>query len=154
MARDLSRHRRMEKIKPLVMALKTWLEEKLAHVSPIFYTSCGGPWHELLILLVPRGRWRENVVPRLCAIFDEFGRIAALCAHQHAEIAMYFRRKTSAGRAYLQIVESRRRRPSASAGDRDAGTLRGSAGERPAGTAVAFGRAVRGQGHGAERGCR
>jgi hypothetical protein len=32
----------------------------------------------------------------------------ALCAHQHAEFAMYFRRKTSAGRAYLQIVESRR----------------------------------------------
>ena len=36
------------------------------------------------------------------------GRITALCAHQHAGLAMYFRRKTSAGRAYLQIVESRR----------------------------------------------
>jgi hypothetical protein len=31
-----------------------------------------------------------------------------LCAHQNAEPRMYFRRKTSAGRAYLQIVESRR----------------------------------------------
>ena len=39
---------------------------------------------------------------------DIFGRITALCAHQHAGLAMYFRRKTSAGRAYLQIVESRR----------------------------------------------
>ena len=35
-------------------------------------------------------------------------RITALCAHQHAGSAVYFRRKTSAGRAYLQIVESRR----------------------------------------------
>ena len=35
-------------------------------------------------------------------------RITALCAHQNAELAMYFLRKTSAGRAYLQIVESRR----------------------------------------------
>jgi hypothetical protein len=31
-----------------------------------------------------------------------------LCAHQRTEQGMYFRRKTSAGRAYLQIVESRR----------------------------------------------
>jgi hypothetical protein len=30
-----------------------------------------------------------------------------LCAHQYLESRMYFRRKTSAGRAYLQIVESR-----------------------------------------------
>ena len=66
---------------------------------------------------------------------------------------MYFRRKTAAGRAYLQIVASRR------TGDQvrqqviaTLGTLRGSAGERPAGTAVALGRAVCGQGHGAERG--
>ena len=35
-------------------------------------------------------------------------RTATLCAHQRVESAMYFRRKTSAGRAYLQIVESRR----------------------------------------------
>src|SRR5262249_61112725 len=41
--------------------------------------------------------------------FDFFARIAAPWRHQHAEPpAMYFRRKTSAGRAYLQIVESRR----------------------------------------------
>jgi hypothetical protein len=31
-----------------------------------------------------------------------------LCAHQHTEPSMYFRRKTSGGRAYLQIVASRR----------------------------------------------
>src|SRR5260370_8497489 len=31
-----------------------------------------------------------------------------ICAHQLTERRMYFRRKTSAGRAYLQIVESRR----------------------------------------------
>jgi hypothetical protein len=31
-----------------------------------------------------------------------------LYAHQHREPGVYFRRKTSAGRAYLQIVESRR----------------------------------------------
>jgi hypothetical protein len=52
---------------------------------------------------------------------------------------MYCRRKTSAGRAYLQIVEKRPRRPGASAGDRDARAFRGIAGERPAGTAGALG---------------
>ena len=31
-----------------------------------------------------------------------------LCAYLHTEPLMYFRRKTSGGRAYLQIVESRR----------------------------------------------
>jgi hypothetical protein len=36
-----------------------------------------------------------------------FARIAALCAPAQ-EPGVYFRRKTSAGRAYLQIVESRR----------------------------------------------
>ena len=55
------------------------------------------------------GCWRGNVVPRCSWISVElFERIAALCAHQHAELPMYFRRKTSAGRAYLQIVESHR----------------------------------------------
>src|SRR5580704_18070783 len=39
---------------------------------------------------------------------DFVDRIATPCAHQHMEPPMYFRRKTSAGRAYLQIVESRR----------------------------------------------
>jgi hypothetical protein len=66
---------------------------------------------------------------------------------------MYFRRKTSAGRAYLQIVESRR--------DGEAvrqqviatlGRFDGVAGERPVGTAGALGCALCGQGHGAERG--
>jgi len=68
---------------------------------------------------------------------------------------MYFRRKTSAGRAYLQIVESRR------TGEQvrqqvivTLGRYEDLQGERPAGTAVAFGRAVRGQGHGTERGSR
>jgi hypothetical protein len=63
---------------------------------------------------------------------------------------MYFRRKTSAGRAYLQIVESRRD------GDqvrqqviRHARAFRRVAGERPAGTAGALGCALCGQGHGA-----
>jgi hypothetical protein len=37
---------------------------------------------------------------------DCFARIAALCAP--VQPGVYFRRKTSAGRAYLQIVESRR----------------------------------------------
>src|SRR5690348_12216595 len=31
-----------------------------------------------------------------------------MSAHQHTEPRMYFRRKTSGGRAYLQIAESRR----------------------------------------------
>jgi len=54
---------------------------------------------------------------------------------------MYFRRKTSAGRAYLQIVASRR------AGDlvrqqviATLGRFEGFAGKRPAGAAVALGR--------------
>src|SRR5271155_4683747 len=39
-----------------------------------------------LILLRPRGRWRENVVPRFGWIMlDFFGRIATPCAHQHLE---------------------------------------------------------------------
>ena len=66
---------------------------------------------------------------------------------------MYFRRKTSAGRAYLQIVESRRD------GDQvrqqviaTLGRFEESAGERPAGTTGALGCALRHQGHGAERG--
>ena len=65
---------------------------------------------------------------------------------------MYFRRKTSAGRAYLQIVESRRdgdqvrQQVIATLGRFDV------AGERPAGSAGAFGCALCGQGHGAERG--
>jgi hypothetical protein len=69
---------------------------------------------------------------------------------------MYFRRKTSAGRAYLQIVESRRE------GDQvrqqviaTPGAIRGTAGERPAGAAAAVGRAaVHRQGDGAHCGRR
>jgi len=66
---------------------------------------------------------------------------------------MYFRRKTSAGRAYLQIVESRRD------GDQvrqqviaTLGRFDEFAGERPAGAAGALGCALCRQGHGAERG--
>ena len=64
---------------------------------------------------------------------------------------MYFRRKTSAGRAYLQIVESRRtgeevrQQVIATLGRYEDLQASGQL-ER------AFGRAVRGQGHGAERG--
>ena len=68
---------------------------------------------------------------------------------------MYFRRKTSAGRAYLQIVESRRD------GDQvrqqviaTLGRFEELAGERPVGAAGALGRALCGQGDGAERGQR
>ena len=65
---------------------------------------------------------------------------------------MYFRRKTSAGRAYLQIVESRRD------GDQVRQQVIATLGRfedlqaRPAGTAGALGCALCGQGHGAERG--
>ena len=66
---------------------------------------------------------------------------------------MYFRRKTSAGRAYLQIVESRRDgnqvRQQVIA---TLGAVRGVAGKRPVGAAGALGCALRHQGHGAERG--
>ena len=68
---------------------------------------------------------------------------------------MYFRRKTSAGRAYLQIVESRRE------GDQvrqqviaTLGRFEDSAGERSTGAAVALGRTVRSQGYDAEFGSR
>ena len=39
---------------------------------------------------------------------DILWRITSLYAHQHAGFVMYFGRKTSGGRAYQQIVESRR----------------------------------------------
>ena len=65
---------------------------------------------------------------------------------------MYFRRKTSAGRAYLQIVESRRD------GDQVRQQVIATLGRfdelqaRSVGTAGALGCALCGQGHGAERG--
>ena len=62
---------------------------------------------------------------------------------------MYFRRKTSAGRAYLQIVESRR--DGDQVRQQVIATL-GRAGERPAGAAGALGCAFCSQGHGSERG--
>ena len=66
---------------------------------------------------------------------------------------MYFRRKTSAGRAYLQIVESRR--DGDQVRQQVIATLgRFEAGERPVGAAGAFGCALCGQSHGAERGQR
>ena len=58
-------------------------------------------------------RGRENVVPRFVPILLDFcENRSGYCAH-HIESAsgfpaMYFRKKTSGGRAYLQIVESRR----------------------------------------------
>ena len=54
------------------------------------------------------GCWREKCSATSLLDFRKFRRIATLCAHQRVESAMYFRRKSSAGRAYLQIVESRR----------------------------------------------
>jgi hypothetical protein len=50
-----------------------------------------------LILLVRDWCWRESVVPQI---------ESRLCVR--TSMRRYFRRKTSAGRAYLQIVESRR----------------------------------------------
>jgi hypothetical protein len=47
-------------------------------------------------------------VPRLHRLLLNVAFESRLCAHQLTERRMYFRRKTSAGRAYLQIVESRR----------------------------------------------
>ena len=67
---------------------------------------------------------------------------------------MYFRRKTSAGRAYLQIVESRRDGDQVRQQVIATRAFRGVAGERPAGAAGAFGRALCGQGDGVERGQR
>jgi len=68
---------------------------------------------------------------------------------------MYFRRKTSAGRAYLQIVESRRD------GDQvrqqviaTLGRFEELQASGPAGASGAFGRALCRQGHGVERGRR
>src|SRR5215470_12355262 len=54
------------------------------------------------------GRFFKTVVPRVrlfCLIF--LARFATLCWHQLSR-SMYFRKKTTGGRAYLQIVESRR----------------------------------------------
>ena len=55
---------------------------------------------------------RENVVPRFVPISLDFSGMAAeLCApasSRRQAFAIYFRKKTSGGRAYLQIVESRR----------------------------------------------
>ena len=48
---------------------------------------------------MPRFEWN---------LLEFLGRIATPCAHQHLEAPCIFVRKTSAGRAYLQIVESRR----------------------------------------------
>ena len=61
---------------------------------------------------------------------------------------MYFRRKTSAGRAYLQIVESRRD------GDQVRQQVIATLGrfDELQGAAGALGCALCGQGHGAERG--
>src|SRR5271166_4843147 len=52
--------------------------------------------------------FRESVVPRYRSIFVFRSNRDSVCAPACGAVAMYFRRKTSAGRAYLQIVESRR----------------------------------------------
>ena len=58
-------------------------------------------------------RGHENVVPRVSSIIVDFSVIEADTVRTPIEFgvglpAMYFRKKTSGGRAYLQIVESRR----------------------------------------------
>ena len=72
----------------------------------------------------------------------------SVCAPRCGADAVYFRRKTSAERAYLQIVESRRD------GDQVRQQVIATLGrfKRPAGTAGALGCALCRQGHGAERG--
>ncbi|MGA8991971.1 MAG: hypothetical protein WB500_16595 [Rhodoplanes sp.] len=50
----------------------------------------------------------ESVVPRFLHSLLDFSERDSVCAPACGDAAMYFRRKTSAGRAYLQIVESRR----------------------------------------------
>src|SRR5271166_5802230 len=52
--------------------------------------------------------FRESVVPLSRSIFVFRSNRGSVCAPACGAVAMYFRRKTSAGRAYLQIVESRR----------------------------------------------
>ncbi len=59
------------------------------------------------------GAERENVVPRFVGIFVDFCGGKADTVRTNIEFRvrfppMYFRKKTSGGRAYLQIVESRR----------------------------------------------
>jgi hypothetical protein len=75
----------------------------------MFYSSRGLTRAKWLILLV-MGDVLANVWCHVVGILiDCLGRIADPCAHQYAgPWPMYFRRKTSAGRGYLQIVESRR----------------------------------------------
>ncbi len=66
---------------------------------------------------------------------------------------MYFRKKTSGGRVYLQIAESQRvGGPGPPAGDRHPRAPRRARGERPIGAAGALGGALRDPGDGADRG--
>jgi hypothetical protein len=62
-----------------------------------------------LILFASRRLGSESVVPRCGHSLRDIMRV--LRAYRRAEAAMYFPRKTSAGRAYLQIVECRREAP-------------------------------------------
>jgi hypothetical protein len=73
----------------------------------------------------------------------------SVCASARG-VAMYFRRKTPAGRAYLQFVESRR--DGDQVRQQMIATVGRFEGERPAGTAGALECPLCGQGHGAERG--
>ena len=76
----------------------------------IFY-SCGRAARgKSLILFGLRGDFRESVVPRSCGFLLTWNVHAPImCAPRMSRRdGMYFRKKTSSGRAYLQIVESRR----------------------------------------------
>src|SRR3974390_1082417 len=55
-----------------------------------------------------RGGLRENVVPRFMLICVDGGCFSCDLVLTTQESPMYFRKKPSGGRAYLQIVESRR----------------------------------------------
>jgi hypothetical protein len=80
----------------------------LRKIKPIFYSSSGVTRDKSLILLVVRCHFGESVVPHFSMILVVFSeRIATLCAYQHAEPACTSAARP-AGRAYLQIVESRR----------------------------------------------
>jgi CheY-like chemotaxis protein len=103
-------------------------------------------WREIPVIVVTAKQLTAGERERLLQQARERSVCAPACG------ARMFRRKTSAGRAYLQIVESRRD------GDQVRQQVIATLGRfedlqaRPAGTAGALGCALCGQGHGAERG--
>src|SRR5580700_9882835 len=102
-----------------------------------------------LILLVVGCHFRKSVVPRFSPILVAFCERIALCVRTSMR-SQHVLPPQDLGRARLPADrrEPPRRRPGASASDRDTRAFRGIAGERPAGTAGALGRPLCGQGPG------